>query len=391
MWTVGEPCVWRQLHRLRINNEQGLTCKHENVAGYAIMMREDVSFKGRSRFQHGWHLVCLSRELKPKGIKSLVFPNGDGVVVFRGEDGAAYALEAYCYHRGANLAQGKVEGSCIICPYHCWVYDGKTGQCVDTALTGAMKRPEMRDLFGFLAISENEAKIPERVRQAKYPVAEQDGLIWVFSDQRAYFPPPKIPGIKPSNYFIYSFPTLFIKSHSTHVVENVVDIQHLIAVHGGHLFGQFEMGEIAPHEFRCWYGVRFRPRHIGERLAFKLLGEVFECESITSGPNNMIFPWRRKGSWFATLLWSMTDCSDGHSCVLKHVVYFKKGTLLPVKLLNWVLGYAWGKMSDRVLKEDAAIFNECNWGVGQLDPKVDYGFSPLWAFLRKFEDPSNFG
>ena len=62
-------------------------------------------------------------------------PSGDWVVgktlaVFRGEDGRAHALDAYCCHNGANLAAGGlVKGSCLECPFHGWQFRGDDGKC----------------------------------------------------------------------------------------------------------------------------------------------------------------------------------------------------------------------------------------------------------------------
>jgi cholesterol 7-desaturase len=57
---------------------------------------------------------------------------GRDVVVFRGYDEQAYVLNAYCAHIGANLGVGgRVRNvNCIECPFHGWIYDGKTGVCV---------------------------------------------------------------------------------------------------------------------------------------------------------------------------------------------------------------------------------------------------------------------
>lgn len=68
---------------------------------------------------------------------------GRHIAYFRGEDGVVYAVQAYCTHMGANLGGGKVKhGNCIEywiyiyiyfrCPFHGWIYDGKTGNCVNS-------------------------------------------------------------------------------------------------------------------------------------------------------------------------------------------------------------------------------------------------------------------
>lgn len=56
---------------------------------------------------------------------------GEQVAVFRGQDGEAYVVDAYCPHLGANLAVGgQVVGNCIECPFHGWQFRGTDGKCV---------------------------------------------------------------------------------------------------------------------------------------------------------------------------------------------------------------------------------------------------------------------
>jgi len=55
--------------------------------------------------------------------------NGAPVLVVRvGE--AVYACGAVCAHQGGPLDQGKLSGTRLACPWHGWMYDVRTGQCV---------------------------------------------------------------------------------------------------------------------------------------------------------------------------------------------------------------------------------------------------------------------
>ncbi|KTG35577.1 hypothetical protein cypCar_00001787 [Cyprinus carpio] len=61
--------------------------------------------------------------------------------MFRGRDGKAYVVDAYCPHLGANLAVGwRVVGGCIECPFHGWQFRGADGKCVK--IPYADKMPE---------------------------------------------------------------------------------------------------------------------------------------------------------------------------------------------------------------------------------------------------------
>ena len=58
------------------------------------------------------------RVVELDGVKVAVFWTGDRYI----------ALEDACPHMGASLADGKLQGSQVVCHWHCWEYDVETGQ-----------------------------------------------------------------------------------------------------------------------------------------------------------------------------------------------------------------------------------------------------------------------
>jgi cholesterol 7-dehydrogenase len=82
-------------------------------------------------FPNGWYNICFSHELPVKNVKSADIA-GQNIVLYRGEDNLPYALDAYCLHMGAHMGEGGqvINKNCIQCPFHGWLYDGSTGQCV---------------------------------------------------------------------------------------------------------------------------------------------------------------------------------------------------------------------------------------------------------------------
>ena len=54
---------------------------------------------------------------------------GKEMVAFRGTDGRAGVLDAFCPHLGTHLGHGgTVDGNNLKCPYHSWEFDAD-GKC----------------------------------------------------------------------------------------------------------------------------------------------------------------------------------------------------------------------------------------------------------------------
>ena len=55
-------------------------------------------------------------------------PRGDMTICVANVNGEICAMENTCLHRGGPLGQGVIENGKIICPWHGWAWDPKTGQ-----------------------------------------------------------------------------------------------------------------------------------------------------------------------------------------------------------------------------------------------------------------------
>ncbi len=60
---------------------------------------------------------------------TVVQVNGTEVALFN-LDGTFYAIDNTCVHRGGPLGEGACEGDLVVCPWHGWEYEIKTGKCV---------------------------------------------------------------------------------------------------------------------------------------------------------------------------------------------------------------------------------------------------------------------
>jgi NAD(P)H-dependent nitrite reductase small subunit len=70
--------------------------------------------------------VAKVSELAP-GTGTAVEVNGLSIALFK-IDGAVYAIDNACPHRGGPLASGTVEGRVVTCPLHLWDFDIVNGE-----------------------------------------------------------------------------------------------------------------------------------------------------------------------------------------------------------------------------------------------------------------------
>jgi nitrite reductase (NADH) small subunit len=73
----------------------------------------------------------------PPGQPRLVDAGGTRMVLVRIGD-RVHALGDVCAHKGGPLAEGKLSGTRLACPWHGWMYDVRTGQCLFPGRGGAV-------------------------------------------------------------------------------------------------------------------------------------------------------------------------------------------------------------------------------------------------------------
>jgi nitrite reductase/ring-hydroxylating ferredoxin subunit len=56
---------------------------------------------------------------------------GRRIGIFKNDDGTLLVTETGCKHQGADITQGKRNGDVFTCPRHGWMYDIRTGKCVN--------------------------------------------------------------------------------------------------------------------------------------------------------------------------------------------------------------------------------------------------------------------
>lgn len=166
------------------------------------------AFNDSERFAVGWYWVVPSAELPRRGVARATV-QGRELVAWRGDDGVARVVDAYCPHMGAHLGDGKVEGDGLRCFFHAWKF-GPDGVCVDVP---CMPKP-----------------VAARVQA--WPTAERYGMVWVWTGPEATHPLPAVPELGDDDPGHARVAGHFVKKcHPNVMMINAIDAQHFNSVH----------------------------------------------------------------------------------------------------------------------------------------------------------------
>ena len=168
-----------------------------------------IPAEGEDRlFSESWLPICPSYEVGAGQVVGKNFLDGR-IVVYRGADGKAHVLSAYCPHLGADLAVGEVTGNSLRCAFHHWEFDG-SGNCERTGIGDPV--PKSACLYSF-------------------PSVEKFGLVWAFNGEDPWWQIPEFP-IAEDELAIdvrYDVPTMPVDPWV--ICANTPDWQHIKVVH----------------------------------------------------------------------------------------------------------------------------------------------------------------
>ena len=71
--------------------------------------------------------LAAESELPPAG-EAREVSCGNMPICVANVNGVITAMDNICLHRGGPLGQGTIEGNKIVCPWHGWQWDPKTGE-----------------------------------------------------------------------------------------------------------------------------------------------------------------------------------------------------------------------------------------------------------------------
>jgi phenylpropionate dioxygenase-like ring-hydroxylating dioxygenase large terminal subunit len=233
------------------------------------------TFNNPERVIEGWYWALRSRDVQRGRAKPLSFL-GRELVVYRGASGRVYALDAYCPHMGAHLAEGKVEGEELRCLFHYWKYNAD-GRCTEIPCQAACDFvPPIR----------------------AWAVEERYGLIWIWAGEGAPTPLPCVPEVEGALCAARLGKSFAKECHPNVMMINAIDAQHFNSVHRLPVDLRLEPQEVSAHciRFRNTTRVprrslftRFLGRFYHDALTYDLCYWFGSTGSVTIGPDFLHF------------------------------------------------------------------------------------------------------
>lgn len=318
------------------------------------------AFTNFERVVQGWYWLMPSRELGKGKLKSANLL-GRELVVFRGDDGVVRAMDAYCPHMGAHLAEGKVDGTGVRCFFHHWKLEA-TGEVSDIP---CQKQP---------------AKAANKV----WPVAEKYGVIWLWTGETPRHPAPFIPELEHEETDALIGNQFEKGCHPNVVMVNAIDEQHFHSVHP--LASSLADGlhfHVSSFNDNCQIFDNDRP--VPQNSLFnRLLGKLYagaltyrmvywngSTGSVTVGPDALHFH----------IIFALRPTSRGTT---------EGQTILVTKKRKGITGWAFNRVvlqitkivGDYFAKGDTQIFQTIKWNF-KTPIKAD---RPIIAFMKHLEN-----
>ena len=164
-----------------------------------------------SFLKNTWYCAGWSEEITDRPLPRMFL--NEPVVLLRKIDGTLFALKDRCPHRFAPLNLGKFDGERIECPYHGLKFD-MTGSCVFNP--------------------HGNGAIPQAAFVKSYPVAERQGIVWIWMGDPERADPSTIVDLSelaPRPDWSIVRDRLLVKVHYELVTDNLMDLSHVRYLH----------------------------------------------------------------------------------------------------------------------------------------------------------------
>jgi phenylpropionate dioxygenase-like ring-hydroxylating dioxygenase large terminal subunit len=170
--------------------------------------------------RNAWYVAAWSEEITDTLLSRTIM--NEPIVLFRGADGKAAALEDRCCHRGAPLTHGRLVDGCVQCGYHGLEFDG-SGACV--------KVP-------------GQDNVPAQAKVISYPIVERQHFVWIWMGDPALADESKLidyPYLDQTDQWPSKKGLIEVEANYMMLVDNLMDLTHLGFVHVNTIGGDPEV------------------------------------------------------------------------------------------------------------------------------------------------------
>jgi phenylpropionate dioxygenase-like ring-hydroxylating dioxygenase large terminal subunit len=177
----------------------------------ARMPTNPVGLDSANYPRNSWWVAGLSTEIGSQPLARWILDLP--VVLYRGEDGQAVALDDRCPHRWAPLSMGRVVGSDIACAYHGFRF-APDGRCSHIP---------------------TQDKVPSVARVRSYPVVEVPPFVWIWTGTPSSAPDSEPPwrelewAVAPDR--VTASGSMQVECNYLALKENVLDLSHFGFLH----------------------------------------------------------------------------------------------------------------------------------------------------------------
>lgn len=224
---------------------------------------------------HCWYVVARSNHIRCGGVISGHL-GGRPWVLYRGEDGALRATDAFCPHMGAHLQHSRVAGNDLLCGLHaCRITPEAEPTPANTSIQAGC-----------------------RLAARSWPCREYCGLVWLHPPAEQP-PPPPFAEAEAAHHWQTAGPER-IAADWRAMICNGYDLGHMVAVHQREVVGEPVFDTLPDHTLKMTYRTRVLPRGglsswLMQKLSGGCIDLVHTCAGTAIRVESRVGPFRTTG------------------------------------------------------------------------------------------------
>jgi vanillate O-demethylase monooxygenase subunit len=172
---------------------------------------------------NAWYQAAWMHEITDAPLARTIL--NEKIVLYRGKDGKAYALEDRCCHRATPLSLGEVDDGGLRCGYHGMVFGGD-GMCVEIP---------------------GQDSIPPQAKIRSYPIVERQEIVWIWMGEAEKADESEIidfPYHDDHENWPHGHARMDIKCNYSLLVDNLMDLTHIPFIHRKTIGSGNTMGQV---------------------------------------------------------------------------------------------------------------------------------------------------